>query len=122
MPRPVHFEIPAEDANRATKFFGDVFGWQMSEFGENSGYFLATTGNDGEPGIHGAIMQRKHPQQPLTNSISVDSIDSYAEKITASGGQIVVPKFSIPTMGWLAYFKDTEGNIHGLWQDDTSAS
>lgn len=122
MSRPVHFEIPAEDANRAVKFFGDVFGWKSSEFGENSGYFLTTTGEEGQAGIHGAIMQRKHPQQPLTNSISVDSIDKYAEKIVAAGGQIVVPKSVIPTVGYMAYFKDTEGNIHGLWQEDTSAA
>ena len=122
MPRPVHFEIPAEDANRAVKFFGDVFGWKSSEFGENSGYFLTTTGNEDQPGIHGAIMQRKHPEQPLTNSISVDSIDNYAAKITKAGGQIVVPKMAIPSVGYMAYFKDTEGNIHGLWQEDTSAA
>lgn len=122
MPRPVHFEIPANDAKRAVKFFGDVFGWQSNEFGENSGYFLATTGSEDEPGIHGAIMQRKHPEQPLTNSISVDSIDKYAEKITNAGGQIVVPKMTIPSAGYLAYFKDTEGNIHGLWQEDPSAA
>lgn len=122
MSRPVHFEIPAEDANRAVKFFGDVFGWKSSEFGENSGYFLATTGDEGQPGIHGAIMQRKDPMQPVTNSISVDSIDKYAEKIVAAGGQIVVPKSVIPTVGYMAYFKDTEGNIHGLWQEDTSAA
>jgi predicted enzyme related to lactoylglutathione lyase len=121
MPRPVHFEIPAEDVNRAVKFFGDVFGWESSEFGENSGYFLATTGSEEEDGIHGAIMKRKHPEQPLTNSINVDSIDKYVAKITEAGGQIVVPKMVIPSAGYLAYFKDTEGNIHGLWQEDASA-
>jgi uncharacterized protein len=121
MPRPVHFEIPAEDAKRAVKFFTDVFGWQTTEFGENTGYYLTTTGEDSTPGINGAIMQRKHPQQPITNSIIVDSIDSYASKITEAGGVIVVPKFAVPTAGYLAYFKDTEGNIHGLWQEDASA-
>jgi hypothetical protein len=68
------------------------------------------------------VKQRKHPEQPLTNSISVDSIDKYAAKITEAGGQIVVPKMAIPSAGYLAYFKDTEGNIHGLWQEDTSAA
>ena len=66
-------------------------------------------------------MQRKHPKQPLNNSISVDSIDNYAVKITEAGGQIVVPKMAIPSVGYMAYFKDTEGNIHGLWQEDSSA-
>jgi uncharacterized protein len=113
MPRPVHFEIPAEDAKRATKFFSDVFGWTFQEWGTD-GYFLASTG-DGA-GIDGAVMQRMHPEQPLANSIEVDSIDEYTKKIAFHGGAIVVPKTTVGNMGFIAYFKDTEGNIHGLWE------
>jgi predicted enzyme related to lactoylglutathione lyase len=115
MPRPVHSEIPAEDAKRATKFFSDVFGWQFQEW-ENSGYHLAKTGAEGEMGIDGAVMQRQAPGQSVTNAIDVPSIDEYAKKIEAAGGQIVVPKMPVGEMGWTAYFKDTEGNIHGLWE------
>ena len=113
MPRPVHFEIPAEDAKRATKFFSDVFGWTFQEWGE-SGYHLATTGEG--PGINGAVMQRKDSKQPVLNSIEVNSIDEYAKKIEANGGTIVVPKTPVGDMGYIGYFKDTEGNIHGLWE------
>lgn len=115
MPRPVHFEIPADDAARATKFFSDVFGWQFQQW-ENSGYHLATTGKDGEMGINGAVMQRQAPGQPITNAIDVPSIDEYARRIEVAGGQMVVPKMAVGEMGWTAYFKDTEGNIHGLWE------
>jgi uncharacterized protein len=121
MPKPVHFEIPAENPERVTKFFSDVFGWQFSNWGGDQGYWLATTGAESEPGINGAVMKRRDPAQPIVNSISVDSIDQYAEKVVTAGGQIVVPKMSVPTVGYLAYFKDTEGNIHGLWQDDPTA-
>jgi uncharacterized protein len=120
MPKPVHFEIPAEDPQRATKFFTDVFGWTFNSWG-NEDYFLATTGKEGELGIDGAVMKRRDPAQPIVNSIMVDSVDAYAEKLTAAGGQIVVPKMSVPNMGYVAYFKDTEGNIHGLWQNDPTA-
>ncbi len=119
MPRPVHFEFPAENTERATKFFTDVFGWKFTSWGDGS-YQLADTGTE-EGGIHGAIMQRKDPNQPVTNSIMVDSIEEYGKKIEENGGHIVVPKQTVPTMGYLAYFKDTEGNIHGLWQNDPTA-
>jgi predicted enzyme related to lactoylglutathione lyase len=121
MPKPVHFEIPAENPERATKFFTDVFGWQFNSWGADQGYWLATTGAEGEMGIDGAVMKRRDPAQPIVNSINVDSVDSYAEKIVAAGGQIVVPKMVVPSMGYVAYFKDTEGNIHGLWQHDPNA-
>jgi predicted enzyme related to lactoylglutathione lyase len=118
MPRPVHFEIPAENAERATKFFSNVFGWKFQSWGD-SGYHLASTGEG--MGIDGAIVQRKDPMQSVTNSIDVDSIDTYVAKIEANGGTIVVPKMPVGDMGFLAYFKDTEGNIHGLWETTPKA-
>jgi uncharacterized protein len=55
------------------------------------------------------------------NSISVDSVDEYAAKVEQHGGQVVVPKMTVPTVGYLAYCKDTEGNIFGIFQPDHSA-
>ena len=113
MPRPVHFEIPAEDAARAVKFFKDVFDWKFQEWGQQ-GYHLASTGEGA--GIDGAVMQRMDPKQPVINSIEVDSVERYVEKIVANGGTIAVPKTPVGDMGFIAYFKDTEGNLHGLWE------
>jgi len=120
MPRPVHFEIGADDTARATKFFSDVFSWTFQGMAEY-GYFLAETRNGDEAGINGAVMKRSDSLQPVTNSIQVPSIEEYVKKIVACGGEIVVPKMTIPNVGYSAYFKDTEGNIHGLFQNDQSA-
>jgi predicted enzyme related to lactoylglutathione lyase len=120
MPRPVHFEIPADDVARATKFFTDVFGWKFEGWGDDN-YLGATTGEEGTMGINGAVMKRMHPEQPVSNAIEVPSVDDYAAKVTANGGTIVFPKAAVPNMGYYAYFKDTEGNIHGLWQVDKAA-
>ncbi|MDP4220720.1 MAG: VOC family protein [Bacteroidota bacterium] len=120
MPRPVHFEISADDTLRATKFFSDVFGWTF-QGSEEYHYYLAETRNGDEPGINGAIMRRGDAKQAVTNSISVPSIDDFAGRITRAGGEIIVSKMSIPGIGYSAYFKDTEGNIHGLFQEDPGA-
>ncbi len=79
------------------------------------------TGDESKKGINGAIMKRKHPEQPLVNSIEVEDMDSTIKKIEANGGQIVVPIMAIPSIGWLAYFKDPDGNIHGIMKPDTNA-
>ena len=121
MPRVVHFEIPADDTDRACGFYQQVFGWQISKWDGPEPYWLITTGDNNQPGINGGLMKRRHPDQPVVNTIDVSSVDDYVAKISAHGGEIVVPKMAVPGVGWLAYFKDTEGNIFGIMQPDDSA-
>jgi predicted enzyme related to lactoylglutathione lyase len=124
MSRPVHFEIFADDTQRAANFFSSVFGWQINSWGEGDAYLMcSTSASEGDMGIDGAIAKRdENYAQPVINAINVDSVDEYCEKIVAAGGTITVPKMAVPTMGWVAYFTDTEGNTHGLWQTDPNAA
>lgn len=116
MSKVVHFEIPAEDPKKKMDFFSNVFGWTFQGWGD-SDYYLTEAGSNGPmPGIGGAIMKRNDPAQPLVNTIGVDSIDAFVPKIEANGGAIVVPKMAVGDMGFVAYFTDPEGMIHGLWE------
>jgi len=45
-------------------------------------------------------------------------VDDAVKKAWSGGGTIALPKMPIPGVGWLAYCKDTEGNIFGLMQAD----
>ncbi len=127
----VHFEIPADDVNRAIAFYKNTFGWSFKKFdmpgdGSTEGepyYGVITTDIDERgmattPGaINGGLMKRKMPQQPFMNYIHADSIDATIETIQSNGGEIVMPKTEIGKgMGWIAAFKDPEGNIMGLHQ------
>jgi uncharacterized protein len=118
--RVVHFEIPCDNPEKTMDFFKDVFGWQFQQFGTET-YWSVTTGDEKSPGINGGLMKKKDPNQPVVNSIEVDDLDKAMVKIEKAGGVIVVPKMAIPTVGWLAYFKDPDGNIHGLYQNDLTA-
>jgi predicted enzyme related to lactoylglutathione lyase len=117
--RVVHFEIPCDNPEKTVDFFKNVFGWTFQKFG-NEQYWLAMTGDAKEPGINGAIMKKRDKAQPVVNSISVNDIDEKIKQIENAGGKIVVPKMPVPTVGWLAYFADPDGNIHGVWQEDSS--
>jgi predicted enzyme related to lactoylglutathione lyase len=121
MSRVVHFEIPADDPDRAIGFYQNVFGWQMNKWDGPQPYWLVTTGDEKQPGINGGLMKRMHPGQPVVNTIDVPSVDDYIARISQHGGEIVVPKMPIPGVGWLVYFKDTEGNIFGIMQEDAAA-
>jgi uncharacterized protein len=122
MPRVVHFELAADDPERATMFYTNVFGWKLNKWDGPEDYWLATTGAADQPGIDGAIMRRNENMPPLVNTIDVASVDDTVAKIEASGGRVAAPKMPIPGVGYLAYCLDTEGNMFGIMQRDTSAA
>lgn len=116
MPRPVHFEIPAENPERAIRFYRDVFGWTFERWDGPAEYWVIRTGPSNEPGIDGGLMTRRDPTQPCVNTIAVSNLDGTLDQIIEAGGTCVVPKMPIPGVGWLAYCKDTEGHIFGIMQ------
>ena len=120
MPRIVHFEIPADDPKRAVDFYSKIFGWKAEKWEGPMEYYLVTTGEKDQPGIDGAIMPRGQ-EESVVDTIDVPSVDDFIEKIKAAGGEIVQPKTVIPGVGWMAYFRDTEGNKMGIYTTDMSA-
>ena len=122
MPRPNHFEIPADNPERAMQFYSSVFGWKFHKWEGPVDYWLITTGKATEPGINGGLMPRRDPNQPCVNTITVADIDESLQAIAAGGGVCVVPKMAVPGVGWLAYGKDTEGHIFGIMQMDPAAA
>lgn len=120
MPRVVHFEIDAENPENAKKFYESVFGWKIERWGGPMDYWLISTGESPEPGIDGAL-KRKDEQSPPINTIGVPSVDDFLKKIEKNGGSILAPKSAIPGIGWFAMFKDPEGNVLGIMQDDKNA-
>jgi predicted enzyme related to lactoylglutathione lyase len=126
MPRVVHFEIHAEEPERAVTFYRALFGWEFSKWGGPVDYWLIKTGPEGQPGINGGLVRRRGTidgQAVIAYVCTVDvpSVDAYVQKITDLGGAIALPKMPIPGVGWLAYGKDTEGNIFGIMQPDPTA-
>jgi predicted enzyme related to lactoylglutathione lyase len=120
MPRVVHFEISADEPERAVKFYTDVFGWNTEKWGGPKDYWLVTTGAKDEPGINGGVFKREGPVN-FVNTIDVPSVDDFAAKVTEHGGKVVVPRMAIPGVGYLIYCKDTENNVFGIMQGDPSA-
>lgn len=122
MNRVIHFEIHADDPERAAKFYKDIFGWEITKWdGGSEPYWMIKTGPDSEPGINGGLMKRIHPEGNVYNTIGVSSVDEFVKKIESKGGQNVVPKMAIPGVGYVAYCKDTEGNIFGIYENDPNA-
>jgi predicted enzyme related to lactoylglutathione lyase len=122
MPRVIHFEISADDPERAVRFYEKAFGWRTRKWPGPMDYWLITTGEPGEPGIDGAIMHRQDPGAPVVNTIGVPSIEQSIERVKAAGGEVLTPKMPIPGVGWFANCKDSEGNMFGIMQPDESVT
>ncbi len=118
-----HFEVPADDLARAKKFYTDVFGWMLNDT-PGMDYTIATTtesdpttGRAIAPGaINGGMMKRTTELSTPIITLTVSSIDDALAKLEKAGGAVVEGKAAAGDMGWTAYFKDSEGNVMGLWQ------
>ena len=125
--RPVHFEIHAQNPTRAAGFYSAVLGWQFLKWDGPFPYWVINTG-EGE-GINGGLMVRQGEPpadgQALNSyvlTVAVDDVDELLEAVVRHGGTIAVAKQAVPGVGWIAYAKDTEGNIFGLHQADEGAA
>ena len=116
MPNPIaHFDIAADDVERARRFYEQVFGWRFEPFGPPD-FYLIFTGSEGDPGIHGSVSQR---QQPVSGqgrvgfecTVSVADLGATQSAILAHGGKILMDEYEIVGVGRMIRFEDTEGNV-----------
>ena len=126
MPRVVHFEIHAEDPARAVKFYETLLGWSFQKWDGPMEYWMVVTGPDSEPGINGGLLKRQGAIDgqaviAYVCTVYVPNVDASVSTALENGGTLAVPKMAIPGVGWLAYCKDTEGNIFGMMQADEAA-
>jgi predicted enzyme related to lactoylglutathione lyase len=129
MDKVVHFEIPADDVPRASEFYRSIFGWNLMDMsGQGMDYTIAMTApvdeqqRPTEPGaINGGMMKRSAEVPAPVITIEVAAIDDAMARIEGAGGSVVQPRQEIPGMGAFAYFRDSEGNVLGLWENAASS-
>ena len=120
----VHFEIPADNSERARKFYEKTFGWKMNHMAEFNYTIVGTAASDENgrvtmPGaINGGMGKREGPLAHPVITIQVDEITDAEKTIEKNGGKVIQKKQPIGdgSMGFTGYFRDSEGNVVGLWQ------
>jgi predicted enzyme related to lactoylglutathione lyase len=111
----VHFQIPADDIQRAKTFYTKLFGWKIVQVQGMEYWGIDTYG------LMGGMMKRMHPDRQITNYIGVPSVDEFSAKVEKLGGKVIEPKTAIPGMGYFAICMDTENNVFGILETDNSA-
>ena len=115
----VHFDVPADDIDRAKRFYKELFGWKIEKMhGEMEYYGISTTDETGKESIGGGMGLRGDPSQRIVNYFGVPSIDVCTKKVEQLCGKIIMPKTKIPGYGFLAICLDTENNVFGLWEKE----
>jgi uncharacterized protein len=110
-----HIEFPADDVERAKRFYGELFGWEFSPMEGFDSYWLFRTATPEASG--GAIGKRNEAvASDVTVYVTVDSIEQALAKVPGLGGTVTTGKTEIPDFGWYAILNDTEGSLLGLYE------
>jgi predicted enzyme related to lactoylglutathione lyase len=131
MARVIHFEVQADDLERAKAFYAAALDWTFEDYSgvTDSPYWGVRTGPEDEMGIDGGLLPRPAPTggpESGTNAyvctVGVGDFDDTAQRILDAGGRVALPKYALPGMAWQGYFLDTEGNTFGVHQPDPGAA
>ncbi len=117
----VHFEIPADDVERARKFYKDLFGWQLEAYEPSvPDYLMLDT--QAKPDAAGIALYRRSEgtSQPVAY-FGVSSVEDAERKVQELGGKILMPRQDAGGFGWFAVCQDTENNVFGLYQRNPAA-
>ena len=113
-----HFEIPADDVDRARTFYADVFGWSIQGLeGYDDVALIEPAGDEGEAGVIGGDLYRREKPDAPTVVITVANLERALDDVERAGGRRIGEITPMPGMGRAAYFEDTEGNRLGLWEN-----
>jgi predicted enzyme related to lactoylglutathione lyase len=124
-PNLAHFAVNADDVDAARRFYEAVLGWRFHAWGP-PGFFQIQTGGDDEPGIRGALQQRRELVPGVRTvgfecTFAVDDVDAVAKAVVEHGGAILMEKTTITGVGDLIWFRDPDGNALGAMRYDSTA-
>ena len=113
----VHVEFPAQDVDRAERFWEGVGGWTIEDAGmPGIDYRMFQEGEQG-----GAVYPKMDDMQGPVIYYGSDDIDADLVKARELGGE-AEDKQPIPGVGWFARCKDPEGNPFSFFQSDESVT
>ena len=113
-----HIEFPADDPQRAMRFYEAVAGWEFSTVEGMPDYWVFRFAE----GFGGAVGKRGvSTGQVVRDYIEIDSIEDALAAAERTGGSVKEPKQDIPGMGWFAVVNDPEGNEVGLFQSSRAS-
>jgi predicted enzyme related to lactoylglutathione lyase len=111
---PSWVDIGTPDPQAALRFYGELFGWEGQDMGEEAGHYTIVSKGGRQVA---AISPAQDPGPPRwTTYVNVDNLDAVAKKAESAGGTIIVSPMDVMTAGRMAIFADTTGALIAAWQ------
>ena len=114
-----YFEIPAIDLDRATKFYSAVFECDFVRDTVHGNEMAFFPFDEERQGITGALAKGEIYRPSVSGTLiyfSTANLEVTLQKVTDAGGAILFPRTEVSGYGWVAEFKDCEGNRIALFQ------
>ena len=107
-------ELMTTDAEAATQFYVELFGWPVEKMQMTHMDMTYTVVKSGEEGIGGimpipATAEGMPPQWGVY--VTVDDVDATAKKAEELGAKILNPPYDIPDVGRMATLQDPQGAV-----------
>jgi uncharacterized protein len=126
MPNIGHFMIPADNVDRARKFYTSLLGWKIEPVSPAAGmegiaamqYHDISTGAAREGTMNTGGLYKRHLQEPVLDFVMVENIDAVEATVEKLGGKITMPKNAIKGVGKVLMILDTEGNVIGILEPE----
>ena len=118
----VHFEIPADDPERAQDFYREAFGWGVDPMPDSPTRCCGRCRSTGRAARSRPVRSTAACSSVRASGrrrvvvIDVEDIPATLAEVQRLGGATVREMTPVGEMGFAAYFTDTEGNLMGLWQ------
>lgn len=114
---PGWIDLSTSDLEGAQAFYGDIFGWEFIDQGEEFGNYVMISKNGK---MVGGMMTRQDESVPVawTVYLTTDDINATSHAVTAAGGQMVYEPVVVGDAGSMSVAKDPAGAFVGFWQPD----
>src|SRR4030043_633810 len=109
----VHIELSAKDRKALSKFYAEIFGWQMEHIDEMN--YTTFKAGDGVAGGFNPVTE-SNPAGTVTIYIETDDVTASLNDVEKAGGTIVSPEMEIPNTGKFGLFRDPQGNMIGFYK------
>jgi len=109
----VHVEISAKDRKALSKFYVDVFGWEVEHVDQLN--YTTFKAGDGVAGGFNPVTDQS-PAGTVTVYIETDDVTASLKDVQKAGGTILSPEMDIPNTGKFGIFRDPQGNMIGLYK------
>src|SRR4030065_2836925 len=108
----VHIELSAKDRKALSKFYSDVFGWDIQHIDEMN--YTTFKAGDGVAGGFNPVTD-ENPAGTVLIYIETDDVTASLNDIQKAGGTIISPEMDIYNTGKFGIFRDPQGNTIGLF-------